>query len=49
MISDHTEGHSSFAPVRIIPYTVRPIRPESNGMWTTQIDSMVVSGHNHCR
>jgi hypothetical protein len=49
MISDHTEGHSSFAPVRIIPYTVRPIRPKSNSMRITQIGSMVVSGHNHCR
>jgi len=25
MESDHIEGHSSFAPVRIIPYTLRPI------------------------
>jgi hypothetical protein len=46
MISDHKEGHSSFAPVRIIPYTLRPIPPASSCICITQSHSMVLSGHN---
>jgi hypothetical protein len=43
MISDHIEGHSSLTLVRIIPYTLRPILPESSCICITQLDSMVLS------
>ena len=49
MKSDDIEGHSAFALVCIIPYTVDPILPTSSCICTTQSDSMVLSGHNFFR
>jgi len=49
MKSDHVEGHSSFAPVGIIPYTLCPILPVSSGICILRSDSMVLSGHNFVR
>jgi len=49
MKSDHREGHSSFAQVRIIPYTLCPIIPASSCICITQSDSMLLSGHNFFR
>jgi len=44
MKSDHIEGHSLFALVRIIKYTLRPILPESSCICMSQSDSMILSG-----
>jgi len=46
MISDHIEGHSSFARVRIIPYTLRLILPASSSICIMQSDSIIDSGYN---
>jgi len=45
MKADHIEGHS-FAPVRKIPYTLRPNLPTSNCICIMQSDSMVLSRNN---
>jgi hypothetical protein len=46
---DHKEGHSSFAPVSIIPYTFGPILPASSCFCTSWADSMVLQGYNFVR
>jgi len=40
------EGHSSFATVPVIPYTLHPILPASSCICISQSDSMVLSGYN---
>jgi len=49
MKSDHIEGHSTLAPVRTIPYTLRRILPASSCICISQSDSMVLSGDNFFR
>jgi len=46
MNSDHIEGHSSFAHVSLIPYTLCPIHPTSSCSCISQSESMVPSGCN---
>jgi len=49
MKSDHIDGHSSFAQVRMIPYTPCPILPESSCTCISQSYSMALSGYNFVR
>jgi hypothetical protein len=46
MISIHIEGHSSFARVCEMPYTLHPIVPASSCISISQSDSLVLSGNN---
>jgi len=49
MKSDHIEGQSSFAPVRMIGCTLCPILPASSCISISQWDSMGHSGHKFFR
>jgi hypothetical protein len=49
MKSDEIDGHSSSAPVRIIPYTLHPIHPASSCICISQSDCMVLSEYNFVR
>jgi hypothetical protein len=46
MQSDWIDGHSSFAPVHIIPYTLRPVSPASSCIGISQSDCMVLLGYS---
>jgi len=49
MIYDYIEVHSSFAWVRMIPYTLRPILSASSCIGISQSDSMVFLDNNFFR
>jgi len=49
MKSDHIEGHTSFALVHMMPYTLRPILSASSCICISRSDGMILSGHNFVR
>ena len=46
MISNQIDSHSSFAPVRLIPSTLRPILPASSCICISRSDCLVLSAYN---